>query len=155
MPSTAAQYGIDPTNPTQSLFGAAAYDADLYNQTGSYQTMLQKYGTTAGGAGANVSALAAGYDSLNNSVFGNILNWLGGPTSQPNNPTPGTSNAGQQSQSWFSELGTFLGIVTDIPRMVTIIIGFMMILIGLFMLGFKPAVTIVEKAAKAGAVVGE
>lgn len=46
MPATAAQYGVtNPYDPAQALWGAAAYDAALYKQTGSWSSVLQSYGT--------------------------------------------------------------------------------------------------------------
>lgn len=43
MPGTAKQYGVDPTNPTSSIFGAARYLADLYNQLGSWPAAIAAY----------------------------------------------------------------------------------------------------------------
>jgi TrbL/VirB6 plasmid conjugal transfer protein/Transglycosylase SLT domain len=42
-PATAASLGIDPTNPVQALQGAAQYDAQLYQQQGSWTATLTKY----------------------------------------------------------------------------------------------------------------
>lgn len=42
-PATAAGLGIDPTNPVQALQGAAEYDAQLYQQQGSWTGALTKY----------------------------------------------------------------------------------------------------------------
>jgi Transglycosylase SLT domain len=42
-PATAASLGIDPTNPVQALQGAAEYDAQLYQQQGSWTAALTKY----------------------------------------------------------------------------------------------------------------
>lgn len=47
--STAKAFGIDPTNPYQSLDAAAKYDAQLYNQTGNWNSAMQAYGTATGG----------------------------------------------------------------------------------------------------------
>jgi hypothetical protein len=43
MAPTAKQYGVDVTDPFSSLRGAAAYDADLYKQGGTYTGMLSGY----------------------------------------------------------------------------------------------------------------
>lgn len=43
MPATAADLGIDPTNPTQSIAAAGRYLRSLYNQTGSWQLALAAY----------------------------------------------------------------------------------------------------------------
>lgn len=46
MPGTAKQFGLtNPYDPIASLQAAAQYDAQLYAQTGSYASMLGKYGT--------------------------------------------------------------------------------------------------------------
>jgi hypothetical protein len=42
-PATAAGLGIDPTNPVQALQGAAEYDAQLYQQQGSWTAALTAY----------------------------------------------------------------------------------------------------------------
>lgn len=42
-PATAARYGLDPTDPVQSLHGAARYMADLYKKTGSWDSALKSY----------------------------------------------------------------------------------------------------------------
>ena len=42
-PATAASLGIDPTNPVQALQGAAEYDAQLYQQQGSWTAALTSY----------------------------------------------------------------------------------------------------------------
>jgi hypothetical protein len=42
-PGTAASLGIDPTNPAQALQGAAEYDAQLYQQQGSWTAALTAY----------------------------------------------------------------------------------------------------------------
>ncbi len=57
MPATAAQFGIDPNNPQQSLQAAAQYDAQLYKQTGSWTGALTDYtgGMTAATTGNNVA----------------------------------------------------------------------------------------------------
>lgn len=42
---TAEWFGIDPTDPYQSLEAAAKYDAMLYKQTGDWEKALTAYGT--------------------------------------------------------------------------------------------------------------
>jgi len=108
MPGTANQYGVDPTDPYGSLQAAAKYDADLYQQYGSWQTVMQKYGTTAGGNGASVSALASQYDNTQRTLIGSgagvdvyALGSAGSGGSNPNVmtndntvlPDTGTSNS--------------------------------------------------------------
>lgn len=46
MPTTATQFGVNPTDPVSSLQGAAQYDAQLLQQcNGDYLCVAQKYGT--------------------------------------------------------------------------------------------------------------
>lgn len=46
IPGTAAQYGVtNRYDPAQALWGAAAYDAALFKQKGSWLGVLQGYGT--------------------------------------------------------------------------------------------------------------
>lgn len=43
LPSTARDYGIDPTDPMQSIDGAARYLRDLYKKFGSWESALAAY----------------------------------------------------------------------------------------------------------------
>jgi hypothetical protein len=67
LPSTAAQFGLDPSNAQQSLQAAAEYDQQLYNQTGSWTGALTVYsgGLTPSSPGdyGPVFAAAAAADS--------------------------------------------------------------------------------------------
>lgn len=58
IPSTAAEFGIDPMNPEQAIWAAAKYDAQLYKKYGSWLTALQRYGTL--GPSASQRTLAEG-----------------------------------------------------------------------------------------------
>lgn len=79
MPATAAQYGVNPSDPYSSLLGAAHYDSDLYNQYGSYQGMLAHYGT-AYTADSPASVNTAATNAINavdpQSTAG--MNWFNG-----------------------------------------------------------------------------
>lgn len=55
MPSTAAEYGVNTSDPYSSISGAAHLDSDLYAQSGSWLTALTQYGTLAG-VGSSVMA---------------------------------------------------------------------------------------------------
>lgn len=95
-PATAAQYGVDVTDPTSSLYGAAAYDASLYNQYGSWTAALQHYGTLPSSGDLStgqqgVAALASTYDN-------------GGTYSVSGLDT---------SRSWLSELGRQIGDLSN------------------------------------------
>lgn len=136
MPGTAASLGVDPTDPISSLYGAAKYDAQLYSQYGSWQTALQKYGTTAGGNAPNVNALAEQADA--GASWLNSIPFIGSPLANLVN----TSNP---VKSTTQELGSLLDIVTNVPRVISIVVGLILLIAGLFMLGARPAVQIVEK----------
>jgi hypothetical protein len=101
MPGTAAQFGIDPTNPYQSLTAAAQYDAQLYNQTGSWTGALTKYGTLA-----NVpsSVMAS---------FNNVLSNLGLSSNNTNSTgTTGTGSSATTTDNFFTKVAVvILGIV--------------------------------------------
>lgn len=60
IPSTAAQYGVNVWDTSSSLYGAAAYDAALFKQKGSWLGVLQGYGTipTSGNLTPSQQALA-------------------------------------------------------------------------------------------------
>lgn len=156
MPATAAAMGVNSSDPTSSLYGAAKYDAQLYSQYGSWQTALQKYGTTAGGNAPDVAALASQADQSSQSFWSNPLDYNFGPWLDNNvfNKIPyagdvnkalgSTSDPNSAVSQGASSVSALLEIVTNVPRMATIIVGFILLIIGLSMLGIKPAVQIVE-----------
>ncbi len=154
MPATAAQYGVNSADPTSSLYGAAKYDATLYSQYGSWQTAMQKYGTTANGAAPNVDAMAASVDSPLGQFFNGIANGIGSATAGANAVTGAAANVGSTALSTAKGVGSLLAIVTDLPRMTTIIIGLILLIAGLFMLGVVPAVKLVTAAKTVGAKAG-
>lgn len=45
MPGTASALGVNSADPTSSIFGAAQYDQQLYQQTGSWLGAMTQYGT--------------------------------------------------------------------------------------------------------------
>ena len=57
LPGTAQQFGVNTSDPTSSLYGAARYDAQLYQQYGSWTTALTKYsgGLTPSNTAGNAS----------------------------------------------------------------------------------------------------
>jgi hypothetical protein len=111
MPATAQQYGVNPSDPYQSIAFAAQYDAQLYNQTGSWQGALTKYGTLA-----NVSS------SVMNS-FNNVMSGLGLPTSTSTNS--GTTGVNTATSDSF------------VTKIAVIVLGIVVIGAGLFLLGKK------------------
>lgn len=87
MPATAAQLGVDPTDPTQNIQGGIAYLAQLFQQFGDWATALAAYNWGPGNV-AKYGAAAAP-SSTQNYVSTILAN--SGPTAQasPN----GSSNS--------------------------------------------------------------
>jgi hypothetical protein len=130
MPGTAQDLGVNPSDPISSLYGAAKYDSQLYSKLGSFTATMQAYGTTAGGAGPQVAAIAQQVDA-------GLLNNLTSQSPTGNVPASGLG-------SLISGTSSFLGFVTDIPRMLTLIFGVILVIAGLFMLGNKQSISIVN-----------
>lgn len=151
MPGTAAQYGVNASDPTSSLYGAAKYDAALYSQYGSWQQALAKYGTTANNSAPTIDNLAAQADS--SSIVPDPFNFLNSVSGGLfGSVTSGIASTAGAASSTASGVGTLLGIITDVPRMITLIIGLLMLGAGLLMLSGRSPVTVVAGAIKAGAV---
>lgn len=144
MPQTAQSLGVNPSNPIQSIYGAAQYDAQLYNQSGNWQSALTSYGTLANVpqsviTGFNNAANSSGISTANNANLG-LLN-----TSQPWSATNGIP---QQKCSWY-----------DIPcllnqyalRTTIGILGLLFIIGGIILLGKGPALNLAIKTLAAGA----
>jgi hypothetical protein len=113
MPGTAAQFGINASDPVQSLNAAAQYDAQLYSQSGNWQTALTSYGTLANAPASVMSA------------FNSVMNNLGLPTSTTSgSSTTGTGTVAATSDSFVSKI-TF------------IVLAIVVIAAGLFLLGRK------------------
>lgn len=68
MPATAQQFGINPLDPTSSLNAAAQYDAQLFQQTGSWQGALTSYGTLAGASDVTMQNFNAALAASNGST---------------------------------------------------------------------------------------
>ncbi len=59
MPSTAAQYGVNPANPVSSIYGQAQYDANLLAQNGgNMSAALEQYSGNTPGYANNVLGVA-------------------------------------------------------------------------------------------------
>jgi hypothetical protein len=143
MPATAADYGVNRSDPYSSITGAAQYDAQLFSQYGSWQTALQKYGTTANGNAPSVDALAASIDS--NSPFSSFTNFF------KNTPVATGLDAAAGAVKAVASVGDLLAIITDLPRMLSIIIGVVALAAGLYMLG-SPTVVAAVQGIKSTAV---
>lgn len=110
LPSTAADFGINPMDPTQSLNAAAQYDAQLYNKTGSWDAALQSYSGGSYGAAPDLSGV-----QLIGGSGGGITGGSGG-TSSSNPFTLATSGS-----TW--------------ARIGLVVVGMIVLAAGLFMLG--------------------
>lgn len=116
MPGTAQALGVtNPYDPTQAIPAAAAYDSQLFQQTGSWTGALQRYGTlgpgvpgsvwnsynsmmqangignSTGGYQNSLAALqntniGAGPATSSTSWLGNIMNFFGNPQNTPTSP---------------------------------------------------------------------
>lgn len=79
MPSTARGFGIDPTDPVASLNAAAQYDAQLFAQTGNWQSAFTKYGTLANVGQSVMDSFQQVAQSVNGQGVGmSSLSGLGG-----------------------------------------------------------------------------
>lgn len=152
MPGTAAMLGIDPTNPIQSLSGAAAYDAQLYQNTGSYVGMLQSYGTLpASGQPMNANqtnlfnmASALDQGNLTNGVNspGGALGAAGG-TAALGNLGGSSSSFGLSAQGGSGQgagLGGWLAEVAE--RAALIVLGMVLIAGGIYLLGQRSGISL-------------
>ena len=147
MPATAQQFGINPYDPNASLFAAAAYDAQLYKQTGSWASALQSYGTTAGGVAPDVANLAQEIDaSAGGSSFGADV--LYGALSPFGITQQGVNAAG----SVVSGAAGFLAFLATPSRWLSVLLGLIVIFAGLYLLNSDKIAGALEKGAKALAV---
>ena len=100
MPSTAAQYGVNPANPVSSIYGQAQYDANLLAQNGgNLSAALEQYSGNTPGYANRVLGIAGGtqraqpqylYQLMNQ---GNGVNTAQSPLIQAANNTQGVNAA--------------------------------------------------------------
>lgn len=125
MPGTAAQFGIDPSNPTQSLYAAAQYDAQLAAKNGGdWIAALTSYGTLApsnwiGGTSSQ------GYQS----ALAGATSALGGAT---NSPAPGTGGSGGGNP--LQQIATLLSNIFNQPVNIAWVVIGIVLLLGAFLL---------------------
>lgn len=124
MPATASEYNVDVTDPYSSLNGAAAYDANLYQQTGSWVDVLKKYGTTSGNAldtntaAQNVNQIAMEADKGNPTPAGTAAS---GSSTTPGGGAGG-SGPGAKYITWMNiEKYNIIAIILGV---ILIVIGF-------------------------------
>ena len=113
--ATARQYGVNPTDPTSSINGAAHYLSDLYKQTGSWHGAVRGYrgvddepyiNGVIGMAGLNAPQQVAGRRSSAPQQF--ITRAKSAIANQPNPLVEGLktipgSLAGESASQWYSE----------------------------------------------------
>lgn len=125
--STAQSFGIDPTNPYQSLQAAAQYDAQLYNQTGSWPAAMQAYGTTSGGTQIPSGVL----DTATSGVDATIQRLLGIYSTRAPAEAAGVGNQAELdawNSSWGGAISKFeTWISGGIERVGIVILGIVII----------------------------
>lgn len=140
IPSTAAQFGINPYDPTQAIPAAAQYDAQLYQQTGSWQGALTRYGTLAN-APPSVLASYQQMASANGIAgsSGGLGSWVGN-FFNPNQPT--LQQLQQQGGAYMDPLGVnsmFGGAISKLEevaiRAALILVGLAFVLAGFYLAG--------------------
>lgn len=136
-PANTNPFGIQAFDPSQYGLGVPGY-----NPNG-----LTNSETLAGAGGQTTSPLSNVLSSIGQTATTEI--GAAGAALGVNPSVPGSllSDTGA-----IAEIGNFFSIITDIPRMSTIVIGLILLTAGLFMLGAKPAVNIVNKAASMGLI---
>lgn len=151
---TAQQYGVSPYDPVQSLWGAAAYDADLFKQKGSWAGVLQSYGTVPASGPQNQqqqAALSAAQAADSGIAGGGII-----PAAFPGSAgglgslIPNIPGAiGGAIGSAVSGIGAFIWNLA--LRIILVLIGIVLIWQGLAMMrgsSVKENITVVVRAAK-------
>lgn len=108
LPSTAANPGygtasFDPTNPYQSLDGAAQYLSGLYNTTGSWQGAVNAYSGTAAGSNPYPNSPSV-QQQITAADSGNPTN---GQT-QPAPAAPTKTSCGLDPVCWLGVFGSWL-----------------------------------------------
>lgn len=141
LPSTASSLGIDPTDPVQSIFGAAQYDAQLYQKSGSWLSALQSYGTipSAGPLTPGQQQVAAIAQAADQGGLGGFFN----PDMALGGANTGAGSGGNSSFPWWPDLGgigSSIGSALNAPSNIASAIGSyaergLAILLGLVLIG--------------------
>lgn len=133
IPETGRRYGVhDRFDPVASLWGAAAYDADLYKQTGSWDKTLKTYGTVpaTGALTASQQAILTQAQTLDQSGTG--TNPAGG--NSPPQSAPGSGSPPQIPPAGAQGSGAGAMISNFFVRAGVILLGIMVVWQGLAML---------------------
>lgn len=159
MPGTAQSFGIDPTNPAQSLGAAATYLKQLYNKTGSWLGAANSYGTTTGQGSSNVANLTDALNKDTNGLVGDVavtignqlFPGMGGATAAVAQNASGTI---QWLNDFFNWLKNIFSINTA-QRATAVVIGAVLVVIALTILiaENKTVQEVVTRTAKGAALV--
>lgn len=154
-PATAAQYGVNPANPTASINFAAQYLSSLYQKTGSWLGAVTSYGTLApsnwagGTSSLGYQNALAGFNNAASGIVNTNASGLVGTAGA-------AANAALTSLNPLSSLFSFFGNPKAfIDRGSFALVGVLLLAAGLFALvgGPKVVVDTVKKASK-GAIAG-
>jgi len=128
MPSTAAQYGVDTSDPYSSITGAAQYDSDLLNANGgNYQQMLTSYGTLSNDPTANNGPGSSIWNAFQNTISG-----AGNSTTGTGTTSAGSTGATSAGSSSSTSSG-ISGIISKYgSSLLAIILGMLMIAAGIW-----------------------
>jgi len=131
---TAQTLNVDPYDPVQSIWGAAAYDRQLYGQTNSWEKTLQRYGTLP-----TTGALSSGQQTVADIARGADTGASGGTSTVPPNavvpvggPGGGATPAGFPGQSIIQS--AFSWIYNIFIRAILVLVGIVLIWQGLAMM---------------------
>jgi hypothetical protein len=143
MPGTASEYGVDTSDANSSIIGAALYLSDLYNQTGSWASAVQAYGTVPSNGSLttgqqNVLNIAQSLDNgvtaSAGSTDGNATDASYGPTTNATVGASGATNPQPTNTGWISRFETWVG--NGFFRIGFFIIAALFIIVGLSALAF-------------------
>jgi hypothetical protein len=119
--------------------------SDYASYLGEIQDQIEPgYSTSSSPPIGNPGSLGAAIGSFLGTIGTPLTGLLGG-SFDPNKNALDAANAGDSIQKGVANTGAFLDIITDVPRVLTITIGIIMLGAGLFMLGARPVVNIIEK----------
>jgi hypothetical protein len=131
MPGTAAQFGINPNDPTQALPAAASYLASLFQKTGSWLGAANAYGTTTGIGAKNIPNLTNAL-SLDNIFGGNPSGTSSSPAAStaPATGSTGTTSSGNSIVTFLQNLFS----INTAERSTAVVLGTILALIAITIL---------------------
>ena len=113
MPGTAAQFGIDPTDPYASLRAAAQYDSQLLAKNGGdYIGMLQSYGTLGKTVGSSTGPGGSIFEKFKSIISAAAFNMTAGELGVPPEVVGlSTTNVGGAAQDLIVQYGARAGSI--------------------------------------------